>query len=261
MEITQKAKNRIKAIFPGLDFVDNGNNEILLKGDLVFEAQYIPELNNYEFFTPKNNKSKISGNFSVEINLSKENPYREVYEVGGEIEKIAKELKYEVCKLHRLHARKRNLSDRKVNVCVSGYSQEDPNIDLVKFVCEVVAAFFCDVIVFKNKHIWPRGEIKHFLPGLFESYAISLGNGNVQQLTEKCLNDFLNQAIEKNFDIYKELLLRKGKIRGNWKKNFWDEDKQDRIEDSIRNYMGKISFEGLWKFKENLLKFGLLNKI
>lgn len=261
MEVTQKAKDKIKKIFPELYFIDNGNDEILLKGNLVFEAKYIPELNSYEFLARENNKSEISGNFSIEINLLKENPYREVYEIGGGIERIADELGYGVYKLHRLHARKHNPFDKKVNVCVSGYLQEDQNIDLVKFVCGVVAAFFCDVVVFKNKHIWPRGEIKHFLPGLFESYAISLENGDVQRLTEKCLNEFLNQKIEKNFVIYKELLLHKGKIRGDWRKNFWDEDKQGRIEDIIRNYMGKISFEGLWKFKENLLRLGLINKI
>lgn len=261
MEVTQKAKDTIKKIFPGLDFVNNVNDEILLKGNLVFQAQYIPELNNYEFLIPKNNKSKISGNFFVEINLSKESPYREVYEIGGEIERIAEELKYEFSSLHRLHARKHNLSDKNVNVCVSGYLQEDPYINLVKFVCEVVVPFFCDLIVFKKKGYWPRGEYRHGIPGLFESYVDSLENGNMQQLTEKCLNEFLNQKNQKNFITYKELLLHKGKIKGHWRKTFWDEDNQVWVEVAIRNYIGKTSFEGLWQFKDNLLKLGLLTKI
>jgi len=260
MEITQEAKNKIKAIFPGLNFIINSKNEILLKGNLVFAARYVPELNNYEFLKPKSNYGEVKGSFSIENNLSKSNPYREVYEIGGEIEKIAEKLGYDN-RLYKLHSQKQNLSDKRVRVCVSGYLREDQNIDLVKYFCEVVAAFFCDLIFFKNKHIWPRGEIGHFIPGLFEDYADLLVKNEAQQLTERCLNEFLAQENESNFTIYKELLLYEGKIKGHWRKRFWDEDSQNWIEDAIKSYIGENSYEGLWRFKDNLRKFNLLTEI
>ena len=259
MEITEKDKNVILGMFPELKFISQ-NGEILLVGNLKFAAEFLDKTTNYKLFNIDDDNAKIKGDFWIEINFSKENPYREVYETGGKIQSLAKRLNIGT-KFQKLHAQKRDVKNDKSNVCVSGYLQENQNIGLIKFFCEIVVPFFCDLVIFEKEGYWPRGEYRHFIPGLFESYADSLESGDEQQLTEKCLSEFLNQKVEENFIVYKELLLYKGKIKGHWKKEFWDEDGQCWIEDTIKSYIGKTAFEGLWRFKDNLLKLDLLTKI
>ena len=177
MEIIEKDKNVVLGMFPGLKFISQ-NNEVLLVGNLKFAAKFLDKTNNYKLFNVDDNNAKIKGDFLIEINFSKENPYREVYETGKKIQSLAEKLKIGT-KFQKLHAQKRDTGNDKLNVCVSGYLQEDQNIGIVKFICEIVVPFFCDLVMFEKEGYWPRGEYKHFLPGLFESYLESLENGNI----------------------------------------------------------------------------------
>ena len=249
MEITEKDKDVILGMFPKLKFISQ-NNEILLVGNLKFAAKYLKNLNNYKLLGSNDKTAEIKGEFKIEIDFSKTNPYRAVFETGGKIESLAKKLNKNLLGLHA----KQNGKKDYINVCIAGYLQENQNINLVRFVCEIVVSYFCDLVVFEKEGYWPRGEYSHGALGVLENYSDLLNTENEKTLTEKCLRELIDQKQE--FEILKRFLFYKRKLSGNWKgfcKN--DPDKK------LRDFIGQKAFDGLWKFKDNLKKFNLLSKI
>lgn len=241
MKIAKDEKDIIIKMFPELAF--NGN---LLQGRLQFAAQFLEVQRAYELLNP-NSDAPIKGSFQISIDFSKPNPYREVYETGGRIKEIASKLGKT---LLDLHAKQLNESDP-VNVCIAGYLQEEKDIELKRFICEIVVPYFCDLVIYEKSggKLWLRGEWSHGISGLLEEYEeyIALEPKRESEFTEKCLSEL--KALDKDFDQgLRKLLVIKGKLRGHWP---IEQNKK------LRDLFGRKGFNGLWKLKNNLKKYNL----
>jgi|GEM_PF-4838787 len=246
MEITKIDENTILGMFPELTMSNR-----ILEGTLKFAANFLKDQNSYEILDPKVGNAPINGEFKIQIDFSKSNPYREVYEIGGKIQDLAEKLGKN---LLDLHAKQKNKNEP-VNVCVAGYLQEDQNIGYKSFLLEIVVPYFCDLIVFEKDGYWPRGEYAHGTLGILENYSDQLVlTKDIAGLTEQCINELLKQG--KDFESLKQFLVFKKKLNGGWT-GFNKNDPTKKFRDII----GRKAFDGLWRLKDNLKKYNLLSKI
>lgn len=244
MIINEKDKAKIIDMFPALVFEIN-----ILKGDLNFAAKFLENKKSYELLDP-NTEAPIKGTFQISIDFSKSNPYREVYETGGKIQKIADHLEKTLLDLHA----KQN-GNAPVNVCVAGYLQEEQDISLVEFVCEIVVPYFCDLVVFEKDGYWLRGEYSHGMLGILENYQDKLNKSNWKEITQKCVKELKTASSPKELSRLNWVFRRKGKVKGHWQ-GFCDISDME-----IRDWNHGTAFNGLWNLKENLRKMNLLSKI
>lgn len=243
MKISDNDKTGLAIMFPDLIC-----EKKYIKGNLIFAAKFLENQKAYELLDP-NNIAPIKGSFQIFIDLAQENPYREVYETGGEIQKIATRLNKT---LLDLHAKEKN---NQTNVCVAGYLQENLGISLVEFICEIVVPYFCDLVIFEKDGYWPRGEYAHGTLGILENYSDQLPlTKDISKLTEHCINELLNQG--KDFEYLKQFLICKKKLNGSWTGFSKNEPTK-----KFRDIIGRKSFDGLWRLKDNLKKYNLLSKI
>lgn len=243
MIINDSDKTRLTSMFPNLVI-----EQKYIKGNLLFAAKFLENQKAYELLDP-NNPAPIKGSFQIYIDLSKQNPYREVYETSGAIQKIANLLQKP---LLDLHAKEKN---NHINVCVAGYLQEKQNISLTEFICEIVVPYFCDLIVFEKEGYWPRGEYAHGTLGILENYSDQLINANnIKELTEKCISELLEQG--KDFETLKQFLFFKKKLNGSWTGISKNEPTK-----KFRDIIGRKAFDGLWRFKDNLKRYNLFSKL
>lgn len=162
MNIKKEDRNFVSENFSDLKFV-NIENELFLRGILNFVVRF--DRKNKEYFILKekidDNFYTIKDSFDIEINLSKDNVYREVREVSKRIFNTAK-------------IKKRHPSDLHLNndsyVCVTGYLDEDFNISLIDFLGKVIIPFFYDQSFFGKNDYWPRGEFSHGVLGILENF-------------------------------------------------------------------------------------------
>lgn len=242
MKIVEDEKDIIVKMFPELAFKGN-----LLQGKLQFAAQFLESQKAYELHEPSRD-APVKGSFQISIDFSKPNPYREVYETSGEIKAIALRLNKT---LLDLHAKQLSENDP-VNVCVAGYLQEEKDIGLKRFICEIVVPYFCDLVIYEKSggNHWPRGEWSHGVPGLLEEYEeyINIESKREFELTEKCLSELKN--LDKDFDHgLRKFLAYKGRLRGHW---LIEKNKK------LRDFFGRKGFNGLWRLKNNLNKHNII---
>lgn len=239
MLIEQKDKDFISEKFPGLKF-SKKNKKSYLSGKLRFTAKYNFNSGDYEVLDdlPAINdlENVIQDEYEIEINLSVNNIYRSVTEVGGKI-----------------------LKDSSMHIsfdgtaCVAGYLDEDPNISFYDFICGIVVPFFYDQSYFKKHGIWPRGEFPHGCAGILVNYKrkldLNLPDDVIIKLTKKCI-DILKELNDKNLDPKGwnviNSYLSKGSVKGHWgcvcgKSNL-----------KLCEKCTKECFNGFWLLNENI---------
>ena len=249
MEITKIDENTILGMFPELTMSNR-----ILEGTLKFAANFLKDQNSYEILDPKIGNAPINGEFKIQIDFSKSNPYREVYETGGKIMQLAEKLN--IKNLSDLHVNK-TIENGSVKACIAGYLQENQNIGFIRFIFEVVVPFFCDIVVFEKNEgkLWPRGEFSHGALGILENYSEQLMlTKDIAGLTEQCIDELSKQG--KDFEALKQFLGFKKKLNGGW--TGFNKNEPTK---KLRDIIGRKSFDGLWRLKDNLKKYNLLSKI
>ncbi len=191
---------------------ENGIKEIQWR--LEFSANFIEKLRGYEVFNFSETKSEVRGGFDIMIDISSDNPYRKVFEVWWEIQRIAEKERQNLIDLHS------KTLGWKTNVCLTWYLQENYEATFEEFLFEYVVPFFADILYFEKYKYWPRGEYKHGIPWLFESFYdfVLDWSSNKEQWTKKLLEDLQRMGGKSFVDLIFVKNIKWHYITGSWVK-------------------------------------------
>lgn len=184
MLVTKKDESFIKNYFPDLKF-ENNSNKLYLRGNLKLAVSFDKYSKKYKIFSKQPlNKPKgylIEDSYEIEIELSAENVYRHVRELGNKIVVHPDYHKYPNGFL-----------------CVAGYLDEIQESDFRYFFCEIVIPFFYDQSCFKKYGFWPRPGFSHGFLGILENYRFKILKPKFDKydLTGLCLEE-LKKILEK----------------------------------------------------------------
>ncbi|MFA5652319.1 MAG: hypothetical protein WC933_03060 [Candidatus Paceibacterota bacterium] len=198
--------------FPDLKFKDNDR---ILSGKLSFIVRFDRKSKKYSIynkaFSATKDKYLIKDDYDIEIDLSLDNIYRGVAEVGNKIEGFAKAKNINLRDLHYYVATKK--------VCLIGYFDEDKDISLKDFIGKVVVPFFYDQSFFNGQGKWPRGQYSHGYLGVLENYRDVMGANKLNEdISIKCINILKEIGMGREEFVIGNIrhLLRKKKIKSHW---------------------------------------------
>lgn len=224
MKITESEKNYIRKIFPSLDFKEKDGN-IFLLGKFKFTARFVKKTKRYELLNPNKSylpdRNLITDSYEIEINFSELlNPYREVKNTDERILDLAKKLGKPPSDLHVYF----NPPEQKNKLCLVGYFDEDENIGLTQFMCEVVLPFFYDQSFYERYKKWPRGGFSHGCLGILENYNEKIkkckNKEEKKELTKKCISlikMLYTQKLDEKSCKHLVKYLQKKKVKHHWR--------------------------------------------
>ena len=252
MQVTKEDQKFITDNFFSLYFCEQ-QGKMFLKGRLNFVASFIYENKEIKYKvynnlgSASNDVNVIHDEYEIEINLSADNVYREVRELGGKIEPKPS-----------LHINPNYF------VCISGYLDEDLYIKFKDFICSVVIPFFYDQSYFKQYGFWPRGEYSHGVLGILENYYEKIYSNrlnDIDTLTRKCIEsikyvlfkqpkELMNLPESERQWSYINGIISKGKLKNNIK----------CIECNLDFRIShRKAFKGIKLFRQNIYKYNLFN--
>ncbi len=206
MLVKQEDKDLVNNFFPDLYF-EEINRDNYLKGKLKFVASFEPSTKDYNIYKDISSigdkDNVIQDEYDIEINLSADNVYRLVKEVGGKIKQSPD-----------MHINPHNGT-----ACVAGYLDEDNDIPFRDFLCGIIIPFFYDQSFFRDNKKWPRGVFPHGCLGILVNYYEKSQKNDCKELTLKCI-EVLRYLNNNNLDhiVWSEIAnyLSKKRIKGRW---------------------------------------------
>lgn len=257
---------------------------IKIKGQLDFIAEFKKKSREYRLYRNMPNfqsKYLLRDCYEIEMDISSDkNPYREVKEIGGKIERVAESKKINPCNLH-IYVGEQISAENKNKVCLAGYLDEIPDISLEEFIGRFVVPFFYDQSFYAKYNKWPMGQYSHGCLGVLENYYDLVNkHGDSEENTAKCLN-ILSELKRNKQDVEGvnniKRLLNKKKIKSHWNcvgaecYNYKFRKPDPRFSKSSRFYRNPktsnfqlchpIALKGLKRLHRDVKKFGLKNKI
>ena len=214
MRVDNLEIQEVLLIFPKLKYTCNENGRNIINGKIEFSAKFIEEFRAYQIFNYTEKKYDVRWFFDIVIDIHSDNPFREVFEVWWEIQRIAEKEGQELIDLHS------KIIDWKTNVCLTWYLQENYDITFKEFLFGYVIPFFADILYFEKHKFWPRGEFKHNIPWLFESFYDFIWNQNTNK--EQGILRLLKELehIDKSW-IYIDLIFYNKIKKGHFKTENW----------------------------------------
>lgn len=203
MRITFDTLGKLLTDFPDLKYLDKaGKKEVSWKVKIF--ANFVEEKNYYKIYPPFSEWCSLKWIFSIYVNFSCPNPYREVYEKSGRIYQLSKDRNKS---LLDLHSKSSILGE---NICISWYFEEQDNIWIHDFFLKYVLQFLCDILYYKKFwKLFPRGENKHWVEWLFQWF---LNVDPTEDILRKLIIELEHMAPKQYNYFYKPLFLNIKKI-------------------------------------------------